>query len=1075
MIDRFTAKAREAINLAADAATTLGHHYVGTEHLLIGLLHEGTGVAAKVLEESGIEEEKVMELVSQLISTNTMVKMVEQSGYTPSARRVLENSYKEAVRFRAPLIGTEHLLIAMIKEGDCVATRLLNTLGISIQKLYIDLLSAMGEDAPAGAREDFPGGRTQARGRSNTPTLDNFSRDLTELAREGKLDPVIGREDEIGRVVQILSRRTKNNPCLIGEPGVGKTAVVEGLAQMIADGDVPETILEKRVVTLDLSGMVAGSKYRGEFEERIKRVLKEVMEDGQVLLFIDEIHTIIGAGGAEGAIDASNILKPSLARGEIQLIGATTIEEYRKYVEKDAALERRFQPVTVEEPGVEESIAILKGLRGRYEDHHKVTITDGALEAAAKLSARYINDRFLPDKAIDLIDEASSKVRLSSFMEPEEIKALEQEIEALEKNKEAAIKAEAYEKAGEIKKKQAKKREKIEKIRAKWEKEKVSRKLVVDENQIADVVAGWTKIPVRKLEEEESERLRNLESILHQRVVGQEEAVTSISKAIRRGRVGLKDPKRPIGSFLFLGPTGVGKTELSKALAEAMFGTETALIRVDMSEYMEKHSVSKMIGSPPGYVGYDEGGQLSEKVRRNPYSVILFDEIEKAHPDVFNILLQVLDDGHITDAQGRKIDFKNTILIMTSNAGAENIISPKRLGFASVNDEKANYTLMKDRVMEEVKRLFKPEFLNRIDDIIVFHQLNKEHMDTYTWIKIGGGLGGVPLSDCKSLALKEGSDKITLTWEDPDNVIFNGETLAEWAGTKVVRKEGGNPVSVDDGTLVVDSTVKDQYAVDGLQDSGVVADTQYNYALFPYTVENVYTMSDINRVSGSLMRYDPVLANNTWAQIDEASRAGIAKDVWNFGDVKDGHMIIGFNHDDLADGSGKAGITFAANAVPKLSCAWYSSGGKDRIVYEYSTLCKYLADKYSEDIKSDGVVNYIKEVNKKCAIERSSTGIYELALFYFPFSTVELLGKRNGSGELTFLDLEGEQYEGIDRYKEYISGETSVYTRCWTRSFGGSQYKDYTYSRVFCIASGSVYESEDDRSSNAEVRYCFCI
>ena len=736
MIDRFTAKAREAINLAADAATTLGHHYVGTEHLLIGLLHEGTGVAAKVLEESGIEEEKVMELVSQLISTNTMVKMVEQSGYTPSARRVLENSYKEAVRFRAPLIGTEHLLIAMIKEGDCVATRLLNTLGISIQKLYIDLLSAMGEDAPAGAREDFPGGRTQARGRSNTPTLDNFSRDLTELAREGKLDPVIGREDEIGRVVQILSRRTKNNPCLIGEPGVGKTAVVEGLAQMIADGDVPETILEKRVVTLDLSGMVAGSKYRGEFEERIKRVLKEVMEDGQVLLFIDELHTIIGAGGAEGAIDASNILKPSLARGEIQLIGATTIEEYRKYVEKDAALERRFQPVTVEEPGVEESIAILKGLRGRYEDHHKVTITDGALEAAAKLSARYINDRFLPDKAIDLIDEASSKVRLSSFMEPEEIKALEQEIEALEKNKEAAIKAEAYEKAGEIKKKQAKKREKIEKIRAKWEKEKVSRKLVVDENQIADVVAGWTKIPVRKLEEEESERLRNLESILHQRVVGQEEAVTSISKAIRRGRVGLKDPKRPIGSFLFLGPTGVGKTELSKALAEAMFGTETALIRVDMSEYMEKHSVSKMIGSPPGYVGYDEGGQLSEKVRRNPYSVILFDEIEKAHPDVFNILLQVLDDGHITDAQGRKIDFKNTILIMTSNAGAENIISPKRLGFASANDEKANYTLMKDRVMEEVKRLFKPEFLNRIDDIIVFHQLNKEHMDQIAGIML---------------------------------------------------------------------------------------------------------------------------------------------------------------------------------------------------------------------------------------------------------------------------------------------------------------------------------------------------
>lgn len=736
MIDRFTAKAREAINLAAGAAESLGHNYVGTEHLLLGLLHEGTGVAAKVLEECGIEEEKVLELVSQLISPNNIVGMAEKSGYTPSARRVLENSYKEAVRFRAPLIGTEHLLIAMIKEGDCVATRLLNTLGISIQKLYIDLLSAMGEDAPASAKEELPGSRSQARGRSNTPVLDNYSRDLTALAREGKLDPVIGRENEIQRVIQILSRRTKNNPCLIGEPGVGKTAVVEGLAQMIAAGDVPETILEKRVVTLDLSGMVAGSKYRGEFEERIKRVLREVMEDGQVLLFIDEIHTIIGAGGAEGAIDASNILKPSLARGEIQLIGATTIEEYRKYIEKDAALERRFQPVTVEEPGVEESIAILMGLRGRYEDHHKVTITNAALEAAVKLSSRYINDRFLPDKAIDLIDEASSKVRLSSFVEPEEVKVLEQEIEALEKNKEAAIKAEAYEKAGEIKKKQAKKREKIEKLRAKWEKEKVSRKLVVDENQIADIVAGWTKIPVKKLEEEESERLRKLESILHQRVVGQEEAVTAISKAIRRDRVGLKDPKRPIGSFLFLGPTGVGKTELSKALAEAMFGTETALIRVDMSEYMEKHSVSKMIGSPPGYVGYDEGGQLSEKVRRNPYSVILFDEIEKAHPDVFNILLQVLDDGHITDAQGRKIDFKNTILIMTSNAGAENIISPKRLGFTSVNDDKANYTLMKDRVMEEVKRLFKPEFLNRIDDIIVFHQLNKEHMEQIAGIML---------------------------------------------------------------------------------------------------------------------------------------------------------------------------------------------------------------------------------------------------------------------------------------------------------------------------------------------------
>ncbi len=727
MIDRFTAKAREAISLAVDAAESLGHNYVGTEHLLIGLLQEGSGVAARVLDECGVKVEKVTELVSQLITPSQGVRTAEQNTYTPSAKRVIENSYREAVRFKAPLIGTEHILIAIIRENDCVASRLLNTMGISIQRLYVDVLSAMGEDADAG-RDDIPAGKG-ARGKSvATPVLDRYSRDLTALAREGKLDPVIGRETEIQRVIQILSRRTKNNPCLMGEPGVGKTAVVEGLAQMIAAGNIPETIADKRVVTLDLSGMVAGSKYRGEFEERIKRVLAEVMDNGDVLLFIDEIHTIIGAGGAEGALDASNILKPSLARGELQLIGATTIEEYRKYIEKDSALERRFQPVTVEEPSEDETYEILKGLRGHYERHHSVKITDEALKAAVKLSARYINDRFLPDKAIDLIDEASSKLRLTNFVEPAQIGDLEREIAALEKQKEAAIKAEAYEKAGEIKKKQQKKREKIEKVREKWQKEKVSRRLVVGENEIADVVSGWTKIPVKKLEEEESERLKKLESILHQRVVGQEEAVTAVAKAIRRGRVGLKDPRRPIGSFLFLGPTGVGKTELCKALAEAMFGTESALIRVDMSEYMEKHSVSKMIGSPPGYVGYDEGGQLSEKVRRNPYSVILFDEIEKAHPDVFNILLQVLDDGHVTDAQGRKIDFKNTILIMTSNAGAENIISPKRLGFTSVDDEKENYRFMKDRVMEEVKRIFKPEFINRIDEVMVFHPLNKNDM-----------------------------------------------------------------------------------------------------------------------------------------------------------------------------------------------------------------------------------------------------------------------------------------------------------------------------------------------------------
>ena len=735
-MERYTPQAKEALSLAVGVAESLNHGYVGTEHLLIGLLQEGTGVAAKVLEENGVEEDKVVELVSQLIAPNPTLQTADTAAYTPRARRVIENSYREAVRFKAAQIGTEHLLIAILREGDCVASRLLNTMGVSVQKIYIDLLAAMGEDAPT-VKEEMQSSRAGRRGNA-TPTLDSYSRNLTKMAEEGKLDPVIGRENEIRRVIQILSRRTKNNPCLIGEPGVGKTAVAEGLAQMIAAGDVPETIADKRVMTLDLSGMVAGSKYRGEFEERIKKVIAEVVDSKDVILFIDEIHTIIGAGGAEGAMDASNILKPSLARGELQLIGATTINEYRKYIEKDSALERRFQPVTIDEPSEEESVAILKGLRSRYEDHHKVEITDDALEAAVKLSSRYINDRFLPDKAIDLIDEASSRVRLMNYTRPDKVKALEAQIEKLEDEKEAAVREEAYEKAGEIKKKQEKLREKIAALLEKWQKEKETRRLIVSENEIADVVAGWTRIPVKKLAEEESERLKNLEGILHERVVGQEEAVTAVSKAIRRGRVGLKDPKRPIGSFLFLGPTGVGKTELSKALAEAMFGTETALIRVDMSEYMEKHSVSKMIGSPPGYVGYEEGGQLSEKVRRNPYSVILFDEIEKAHPDVFNILLQVLDDGHITDAQGRKIDFKNTIIIMTSNAGAENIIAPKRLGFGVATDAKADHEFMKGRVMEEVKRLFKPEFLNRIDEIIVFHQLTKEHMKGIADIMLKG-------------------------------------------------------------------------------------------------------------------------------------------------------------------------------------------------------------------------------------------------------------------------------------------------------------------------------------------------
>lgn len=726
MNNRFTESAKEVLQVAADSAFRLMHSYIGTEHLLIGLLNV-EGAASKVLEQNGVDEGKIIDLVNQLIAPNTTVEVLEAGSFTPRAKRIIDQSYHEAIRLKSQLVGTEHLLISLLKESDCIAVRLLNTLGVNIQKLYIDLLTTIGQDTNA-AKSEYAANKSKSKGKSSTQTLDQYSRDLTAYAREGKLDPVIGREKEIQRVVQILSRRTKNNPCLVGEPGVGKTAIAEGLAQKIVEGNIPETIKDKRVLTLDLSGMVAGSKYRGEFEERIKKVIQEVMNDGNILLFIDEIHTIIGAGGAEGAIDASNILKPSLARGEIQLIGATTREEYRKYIEKDAALERRFQPVVIEEPSEEETILILKGLRDRYEAHHQVHITDEALVAAVRMSNRYINDRYLPDKAIDVIDEASSKVRLSAYITSPDIKSLEEENERLEEEKELAIKSEAYEKAGEIKKKQMRNTEELNRLRVQHEKEKSEKEMVVSPSEIADIISGWTKIPVQKLEEEESARLRNLENILHERVIGQEEAVAAVSKAIRRGRVGLKDPNRPIGSFLFLGPTGVGKTELSKALSEAMFGNENAMIRVDMSEYMEKHSVSKIIGSPPGYVGYDEGGQLSEKVRQNPYSVILFDEIEKAHPDVFNILLQVLDDGHITDAQGRKVSFKNTIIIMTSNAGASRIITPKQLGFATHTDENENYKKMKEGVMEEVKRLFKPEFINRIDEIIVFHALTKENI-----------------------------------------------------------------------------------------------------------------------------------------------------------------------------------------------------------------------------------------------------------------------------------------------------------------------------------------------------------
>ena len=734
MNDKFTEYARNAIRVATDVAFRLSHNYIGTEHLLIGLL-EAEGIASKVLEENGVDADKVVELVNQLIAPNNGVEMLEGGSFTPRAKRILEFSYKEAARLKAQLVGTEHILIALIKESDCIAVRLLNTLGVNVQKIYVDILTASGADVNS-AKSEYNMQKSKGKGKSATPTLDQYSRDLTEYAREGKLDPVIGRESEIQRVVQILSRRTKNNPCLVGEPGVGKTAIAEGLAIKIVEGNIPDTIKDKRVLTLDLSGMVAGSKYRGEFEERIKKVISEVINDGNVLLFLDELHTIIGAGGAEGAIDASNILKPSLARGELQLIGATTREEYRKYIEKDAALERRFQPVVVEEPSEEEAIQILFGLRDRYEAHHQVRITDEAIVASVKLSHRYLNDRYLPDKAIDLMDEAASKVRLSTYISSPEIKNLEKEIKNLDEEKEIAIKQEAYEKAGEIKKRQETALEELEKQRVLYEKQKQDKELIVGEAEIAEIISGWTKIPIKKLEEEETERLQHLESILHERVIGQEEAVTAVAKAIRRGRVGLKDPNRPIGSFLFLGPTGVGKTELSKALSESMFGREDSMIRVDMSEYMEKHSVSKLIGSPPGYVGYDEGGQLSEKVRQHPYAVILFDEIEKAHPDVFNILLQVLDDGHITDAQGRKVSFKNTIIILTSNAGAQNIIAPKRLGFASVIDEKEDYKRMKDGVMEEVKKIFKPEFINRIDEIIVFHSLTKENIKSIVTIMV---------------------------------------------------------------------------------------------------------------------------------------------------------------------------------------------------------------------------------------------------------------------------------------------------------------------------------------------------
>jgi len=763
MYGRFTEKAEKAIAYSQESAMMMGHNYVGTEHLLLGLVKEGSGIAARVLQVQKVTEEKVVKSIEELIGRGEQTGE-QPLGFTPRTKRVLELAFREARRMGHNYIGTEHLLLGIMKEGESVAVRILMELGVDPQRLYNEILRLLNDEAPGGSSEPKRSSRS-----SNTPTLNQFGRDLTEMARDGKIDPVIGRDKEIERVIQILSRRTKNNPCLIGEPGVGKTAIAEGLAQKIVEGNIPEILKDKRVVTLDLSSMVAGAKYRGEFEERLKKAMDEIRKSGDVILFIDEMHTIIGAGAAEGAIDASNILKPSLARGEIQVIGATTLDEYRKHIEKDAALERRFQPIIVGEPTEKEALEILKGVRDKYEAHHRVKITDGALEAAVRLSARYINDRYLPDKAIDLIDEAASRVRLKAFTAPPDLKKLEEQVENLKKEKEDAVRTQEFEKAARIRDEEQKLRNELEKAKNEWQQKQQTKTDTVVEDDIAEIVSSWTGIPVRRLAEEESERLLKLEDVLHKRVIGQDEAVKAVSKAIRRGRVGLKDPKRPVGSFIFLGPTGVGKTELTKALAEAMFGDENAMIRIDMSEYMEKHTVSKLIGSPPGYVGYDEGGQLTEKVRWKPYSVVLFDEIEKAHPDVFNILLQILDDGRLTDSQGRTVDFRNTIIIMTSNVGARLITEPKRLGFSAGGDERAkNYEDMKNNVMGELKKTFRPEFLNRIDEIIVFHPLSEENIRSIVGLMLGtlkkrlqqNGISIEVTQEAENLLSKKGFDPV---------------------------------------------------------------------------------------------------------------------------------------------------------------------------------------------------------------------------------------------------------------------------------------------------------------------------
>ena len=729
MIYKFTARAEKAIEIANEAALELGHNYIGTEHLLYGLAKEGTGVASKVIENQEISADDILQEIEMLIGTGEPLTQGESMGFTPRSKRVIENAFVEARKLGSEFIGTEHILIGIMREGDSVAVRIMMDLGMDPRKLYNEIMNVIEEDgidsnAPRNAGERNSGSF------NSTPTLNQFGSDLTKQAREGKLDPVIGRKSEIDRVIQILSRRTKNNPCLIGEPGVGKTAVVEGLAEKIVADDVPEMLKDKRVVSLDISGMVAGAKYRGDFEERIKKCLSEVKKAGDVILFIDEIHTIVGAGSAEGAVDAANILKPLLARGEVQVVGATTLNEYRKYIEKDSALERRFSPVTVGEPTEDETIKILEGLRDKYEAHHNVKISEGAIKAAVELSTRYINDRFLPDKAIDLVDEAASRVKMRTYTMPDSIKEIEEKIVTLDREKEEAIRVQDFEKAATLRDKENEQKDKLEKEKKKWQSKNSKNVQNLNEEDIAEVIASWTKIPVQKITQDENDKLKHLEETLHKRVIGQNEAVEAVSKAIRRGRVGLKDPNRPIGSFLFLGPTGVGKTELSKALAEALFGNEDAMIRIDMSEYMEPHSVAKLIGSPPGYVGYDEGGQLTEKIRRKPYSVILFDEIEKAHPDVMNMLLQILDDGRLTDATGRTVNFKNTVIIMTSNVGARMITDKNVLGFSQGTDKKEGaekeYETIKKDVMAELKKQFRPEFINRIDDIIVFHKLNDE-------------------------------------------------------------------------------------------------------------------------------------------------------------------------------------------------------------------------------------------------------------------------------------------------------------------------------------------------------------